>query len=86
MASDIKAMAGVVFGLPSDMFLRSHNRFDDPRCRELLLSPTGKYTKFAPCLFPSPGNMVNTDFLKTSVLVEERFIPSFILDDYLTSY
>ena len=86
MASDIKAMGGAVYKLPSEIFLRTHNRFDDPRCRNLLLSPTGKYTKFAPCLFPQPGDMVNSDFLKTAVLVEECITSPFTLNDYLTSY
>ncbi|KAI5983587.1 hypothetical protein EDD15DRAFT_2361155 [Pisolithus albus] len=69
MVSDIKSMAGAVFGLPADFFLRSCNRFEELRCRQLLLSPTGKYTKFAPCLFPDPDNLKSIDFLKTALLV-----------------
>lgn len=69
MVSDIKSMGGIVFGLPADYFMHSCDRFKETRCRELLLSPMGKYTKFPPFLFPRPNDMNPSDFLKTAVLV-----------------
>ncbi|KIK18211.1 hypothetical protein PISMIDRAFT_14520 [Pisolithus microcarpus 441] len=69
MVSNIKSMAGAVFRLPADFFLHSCNRFEELHCWQLLLSPTGKYTKFTPCLFPHPDNLKSIDFLKTALLV-----------------
>ncbi|KAI6009908.1 hypothetical protein PISMIDRAFT_14162 [Pisolithus microcarpus 441] len=43
MVSDIKSMASAVFRLPADFFPCSCNRFEELRCWQLLLSPTGKY-------------------------------------------
>jgi len=65
-------MAGAVFGLPANIFLHTCNRFEEPCCWDLLLSPMGKYTKFSPCLFPHPDNPNLADFLKTALLVRVR--------------
>ncbi|KAG8216754.1 hypothetical protein J3R82DRAFT_6985 [Butyriboletus roseoflavus] len=56
MVSDIKFMAGAIFGLPGEFFLCGFNCFDEPYCHALVLSPNKKHTKFAPCLFPKPDN------------------------------
>ncbi|KAI5982865.1 hypothetical protein EDD15DRAFT_2377080 [Pisolithus albus] len=70
MVSDVKSTGGAVFGLPGEFFLRNFNRFEEPRCRQLLLSPHQKYTKFAPCLFPNMSSSEHFSFLKTSLLVQ----------------
>jgi hypothetical protein len=69
MVSDVKSMAGAVFGLPAEFFMWMFNCFNEPHCHVLLLSPNQKYMKFAPCLFPHPDNMKNSDFFKTALLV-----------------
>ncbi|KAI6026052.1 hypothetical protein EDC04DRAFT_2606150 [Pisolithus marmoratus] len=53
MVSNIKSTGGAIFGLLAEFFIRSFDRFKEPRCWKLLLSPNQKYTKFAPCLFPN---------------------------------
>ena len=69
MTSDIKSMGGIVFDLPADYFMRGYDRLNEAGCRALLLSPTGKYTKFPPFLFPDRKDLNPFSFLKTAVLV-----------------
>ena len=68
--SDVKGSAAGIFGLSGDFLVRGYSRIDEPQCRELLLGPNGKYTKFAPVLFPNPKNMLKDEFLKAATLVK----------------
>jgi len=68
--SDVKGSAGTIFGLNAEFFVRGYSRFDEPKCRELLLGANGKYTKFAPVLFPDPKSLRKDQFLKTAILVK----------------
>ncbi|KAI6011649.1 hypothetical protein EDC04DRAFT_2905356 [Pisolithus marmoratus] len=70
MVSDVKSTGSAIFGLLAEFFLRSFNRFKEPHCRKLLLSPNQKYTKLAPCLFPNVSDFEHFSFLKTSLLVQ----------------
>ena len=70
-------MGGIVFELPADYFVRGYDRFNEAGCRGLLLSPTGKYTKFPPFLFPDRKDLSPSSFLKTATLVHVRIIISF---------
>ncbi|KAF8142113.1 hypothetical protein EV363DRAFT_1151293 [Boletus edulis] len=68
--SDVKGSAASIFGLSAEFFVRGYSRFEEEECRGLLLGPNGKYTKFAPVLFPDPKNMCKDLFLKTATLVK----------------
>ena len=72
-------MGGIVFELPADYFVRGYDRFNEAGCRGLLLSPTGKYTKFPPFLFPDRKNLSPSSFLKTATLVRVHITVSFFL-------
>ncbi|KAG2131055.1 hypothetical protein DEU56DRAFT_914593 [Suillus clintonianus] len=70
MASDVKACAGAIFGLNTNIFIRGYKRHEDSECRALLLSPHGDYTKFALVLFPTPKKPVPNEMLKSAKLVQ----------------
>ncbi|KAG1883636.1 hypothetical protein F4604DRAFT_1920146 [Suillus subluteus] len=70
MASDVKACAGAILSLNTNIFIWGYKQHEDPRCRALLLSPHGDYTKFAPVLFPTPEKPVPNEMLKSAKLVQ----------------
>ncbi|KAF8123979.1 hypothetical protein EV363DRAFT_1454944 [Boletus edulis] len=74
--SDVKGSAASIFELSAEFFIQGYSRFEEEECRGLLLGPNGKYTKFAPVLFPDPKNMCKDLFLKTATLVKAIFVLS----------